>query len=68
MTVEQDDAMRVVLNAVTEAVKTGLTKSEIIDRIEIEGAARHATLRPKPRNGEAPQRYGWSALAGKKTK
>jgi hypothetical protein len=64
MTVEQDNAMLAVLRAVTEALKTGLTKSQIIDGIEAEGVERYSKLRPEPTN-DAPQRYGWSPLAAK---
>ncbi len=55
MTVEQDNAMLAVLRAVTEALKTGLTKSQIIDGIEAEGVERYSKLRPEPTN-DAPQR------------
>jgi hypothetical protein len=61
MTVEQDKAMLAVLYAVTEAVKTGLTKKEIINGIEADGG-RCSILRAEPTR-DAPQRYGWSPLA-----
>jgi len=70
MTVEQRSAMQAVLRAVSDAVKTGLSKRHIISVIETEAEreTRYSTLSPEPLTGDAPQRYGWSATAGKEKK
>jgi hypothetical protein len=62
MTVEQRNAVQTVLKAVSDAVKTGLTKGHIISVIETEMETRYSTMSPEP-SGDTPQRYGWSALA-----
>lgn len=65
MTVEQRNAMQTVLRAVRDAVKAGLSKRHIVSVIETE--TRYSTFSPEPTD-EAPQRYGWSALADKEKK
>jgi hypothetical protein len=62
MTVGQRNAVQAVLRAVSDAVKTGLTKRHIISAIETEMETRYSTMSPAP-SGDTPQRYGWSALA-----
>ena len=67
MTVEQSNAVQAVLKAVSDAVKTGLTKRHIICMIETEMETRYSTMSPEP-SGVTPQRYGWSALADREEK
>jgi len=67
MTVEQRNAIQTVLRAVSEAVKTGLTKRHIISVIETEKETRYSTLW-RETTDDKPQRYGWSALAPKEKK
>ena len=68
MTVEQGDAVQAVLKAVSDAVKTGLTKRYIVSVIETERETRYSTLSPEPLTGNTPQWYGWSALADREKK
>jgi hypothetical protein len=67
MTVEQRNAMQSVLRAVSHAVRIGLSKRHIISMIETETETRYSELSPEPTN-DTPQRYGWSATAGKEKK
>jgi len=68
LTVEQRNAMQTVLKAVNDAVKTGLTKRHIVSVIETERETRYSPLSSVSYTGDTPQRYGWSALAGKEKK
>ncbi len=62
MTAEQCKAVQAVLKAVSDAVKTELTKRHIVSAIETEMETRYSTMSLEP-SGDTPQRYGWSALA-----
>jgi hypothetical protein len=62
MTIEQRNAVQAVLKALSDAVKTGLTKRQIISVIETEMETRYSTMSPES-SDDTPQRYGWSALA-----
>jgi len=55
MTAEQCDAVQAVLKAVSDAVKTGLTKRHIVSAIETEMETRYSTMSPEP-SGDTPQR------------
>jgi hypothetical protein len=67
MTVEQRNAMQTVLRAVSDAVKTGLSKRHIITVIETERETQYSMLSAEP-SDDTPQRYGWSALADREKK
>jgi hypothetical protein len=67
MTLEQRNAMQIVLRAVSDAVTTGLSKRHIVSVIETETETRYSTLWAEPID-DKPQRYGWSALAPKEKK
>jgi hypothetical protein len=67
MTIEQRNAVQAVSKALSDAVKTGLTKRQIISVIETEMETRYSTMSPESSN-DTPQRYGWSALADREKK
>ncbi len=67
MTFEQEQAMKAILKAVTDAVQAGLTTGQIIDEIKTGSDVRFSALPPLPAT-DAPQRYGWSPIVDKKLK
>jgi hypothetical protein len=67
MTIEQRNAVQAVLKALSDAVKTGLTKRQIISVIETEMETRYSTMSPES-SDDTPHRYGWSALADREKK
>jgi hypothetical protein len=68
MTPDQDKAFQAVLKAVTEALKTGLTESQIFEKLgwkSLPGWRPGAVLEP---SDAAPRRYGWSLFTSKRKK
>jgi hypothetical protein len=68
MTPEQDKALQAVLQAIAEAVKTGLTEKQISEKIGLKSEPRWRPGTILEPSDATPRRYGWSPFSSNRKK